>query len=34
VNHRSRRAFKVGDHLKVIVSRVDAARRMIDFAAV
>ncbi len=32
VNRRTRREFKIGDTLKVIVCRVDAARRMIDFA--
>ena len=34
VNRRTRRAFKVGDELKVHVSRVDAARRTIDFAPI
>ena len=34
VNRRTKRTFKVGDELKVIVCRVDAARRMIDFAPV
>ena len=34
VNRKSRRAFKVGDQIQVIVSRVDATRRMIDFAVV
>jgi ribonuclease R len=34
VNRRTRRAFKVGDELKVHVCRVDAARRTIDFAPV
>ena len=29
-----KRTFKIGDELKVIVCRVDAARRMIDFAPV
>ena len=32
VNRRTKRIFKIGDELKVIVCRVDAARRMIDFA--
>ena len=31
-NKRNNRAYKLGDRLKVIVCRVDAARRMIDFA--
>ena len=34
VNRRTKRTFKIGDELKVIVCRVDAARRMIDFAPV
>ena len=34
VNRRTKRAFKVGDTVKVIVCRVDPARRMIDFAPV
>ena len=34
VNRRTKRTFKLGDELKVIVCRVDAARRMIDFAPV
>ena len=29
---RSRRKFKLGDQLRVIVARVDAPRRQIDFA--
>jgi len=33
-NRRSKRVFKMGDTLKVIVCRVDPARRMIDFAPV
>ena len=33
-NKRSKRTFKIGDTLKVIVCRVDPARRMIDFAPV
>lgn len=32
VDRRTKRTFKIGDELKVIVCRVDAARRMIDFA--
>jgi len=34
VNRRTKRIFKIGDEVKVIVCRVDAARRMIDFAPV
>jgi ribonuclease R len=34
VNRRTKRTFKIGDEVKVIVCRVDAARRMIDFAPV
>jgi ribonuclease R len=34
VNRRTKRTFKIGDELKVIVCRVDAARRLIDFAPV
>ena len=34
VNRRTKRTFKIGDEVKVVVCRVDAARRMIDFAPV
>ena len=34
VNRRSKRVFKIGDQLQVHVCRVDAGRRMIDFAPV
>ena len=34
VNRRSKRVFKIGDELQVHVCRVDATRRMIDFAPV
>ncbi len=34
VNRRTKRTFKIGDEVKVIVCRADAARRMIDFAPV